>query len=124
MRQRLLRLALSPALVGSLVGATAGTALASSGSPGDDTIIITINDSHAGGSYDQEFEKVYANTTTSGTPVYVYVPVGAVGDATVDSVNPAFDHNPGDEFDPCAENVADDWLMTAEQIQTLGDELS
>ena len=76
MRQRLLRLALSTALVGSFVGATAGTALASSGSPGDDEIVITITDSHAGGSYDQVFEKAYANTTTSGTPVYIYVPDG------------------------------------------------
>ena len=104
MRQRLLRLALSTALVGSFVGATAGTALASSGSPGDATITITINDEHAGGSYDQTFEKVYDNTTTSGTPVYIYVPVGAVGDPTVDSVNPQFDHNPSDEFTPCTDN--------------------
>jgi hypothetical protein len=124
MRQRLLRLALSTALVGSLIGATAGTTLASSGSPGDDQIVITINDSHAGGSYDQTFEKVYANTTTSGTPVYIYVPVGAVGDPTVDSVNPQFDHNPGDEFTPCADNTPAENLMTAEQIESLGDELT
>jgi len=124
MRQRLLRLALSTALVGSLIGATAGTTLASSGSPGDDTIVITINDSHAGGSYDQTFEKVYANTTTGGTPVYIYVPVGAVGDPTVDSVNPQFDHNPGDEFTPCADNTPAENLMTAEQIESLGDELT
>jgi immune inhibitor InhA-like protein len=124
MRQRLLRLALSTALVGSLVGATAGNALASSGSPGDDTITITITDSHAGGSYDQVFEKAYANTTTSGTPVYIYVPEGAVGDATVDSVNPAFDHNPGDEFTPCADKTPEQFLMTAAQIESLGDELT
>ena len=124
MRQRLLRLALSTALVGSFVGATAGTALASSGSPGDATITITINDEHAGGSYDQTFEKVYANTTTTGTPVYIYVPVGAVGDPTVDSVNPQFDHNPGDAFTPCADNTPDEHLMTAEQIESLGDELT
>jgi Immune inhibitor A-like, MAM domain len=124
MRRRLLRLALSTALVGSLVGATAGAALASSGSPGDDQIVITINDSHAGGSYDQVFEKAYANTTTSGTPVYIYVPEGAVGDPTVDSVNPAFDHNPGDEFTPCADNTPAENLMTAEQIEALGDALT
>jgi hypothetical protein len=124
MRQRLLRLALSTALVGSFVGATAGTAMASSGSPGDDTIVITITDSHAGGSYDQVFEKVYANTTTSGTPVYIYVPEGAVDDPTVDSVDPQFDHNTGDEFTPCADNTPDEHLMTAEQIEALGDELT
>ena len=53
-------------------------------------------------------------TTTSGTPVYIYVPVGAVGDPTVDSVNPQFDHNPADEFTPCADNTPDEFLMTAD----------
>ena len=124
MRQRLLRLALSTALVGSFVGATAGTAVASSGSPGDAQITITIIDSHAGGSYDQVFEKAYANTTASGTPVYVYVPVGAVDDGTVDSVNPAFDHNQGDAFTPCADKTSDQFVMTAAQIEALGDELT
>ena len=124
MRQRLLRIALSTALIGSFVGATTGTALASSGSPGDAQITITIIDAHAGGSYDQVFEKAYANTTTSGTPVYVYVPVGAVDDGTVDSVNPAFDHNPGDAFTPCDDKTSDQFVMTAAQIEALGDELT
>ena len=102
MRQRLLRITMAAALAASTIATTAAApaAMASSGSPGDPTITITINDSHAGGSYDQVFERVYANTTTTGTPVYIYVPEGAVGDPTVASVNPQFDHNPGDEFDP------------------------
>ena len=102
---------------------------ASSGSPGDDQITITINDSYAGGSYDEDFEKAYAGQTPDGTDVYVYVPIGALGadgtgDPTVDSVNPAFDPNPGDGIDPCVENAQSDHVMTQDQITALGDELS
>ena len=101
MRQRLLRISMAAALAASAIGTTAApAAMASSGSPGDPTITITINDSHAGGSYDQVFTRAYANETTSGTPVYIYVPVGAVGDPTVDSVNPQFDHNTGRRVHP------------------------
>jgi hypothetical protein len=125
MRQRLLRITMAAALAASAIGTTAApAAMASSGSPGDPTITITINDSHAGGSYDQVFERAYANETTTGTPVYIYVPVGAVDDPTVASVNPQFDHNTGDEFTPCADNTPDEFLMTAEQIESLGDELT
>ena len=124
MKQRWLRAVLAGALGVSLLGAAAPAAMASSGSPGDDTIVITINDSHAGGSYDQVFEKVFAGLTSSGTEVYIYVPVGAVGDPTVDSVDPQFDHNPGDAFEPCADNTPDEFLMTQEQIDALGDELT
>jgi hypothetical protein len=124
MRQRLLRLALSTALVGSFVGATTGVAIASSGSPGDTTITITINDSEAGGSYDQVFERVYANTTTTGTPVYIYVPEGAIEDPSVDSNNPQFDPNPSDEFTPCADNTLEEYTITQDQVDALGDELT
>ncbi len=124
MKQRWLRAVLAGALGVSLLGAAAPAAMASSGSPGDDTIVITINDSHAGGSYDQVFEKVYAGTTTDGTDIYIYVPVGAVGDPTVDSVDPSFDHNLADSFTPCADNTPDEFLMTQEQIDALGDELT
>ncbi|HET9852664.1 MAG TPA: hypothetical protein VFP56_09190, partial [Candidatus Limnocylindrales bacterium] len=113
------------ALVAGLFGTSVPAALAaSSGSPGDQSIVIEINDSEAGGSYDQTFQLVYDNTTTSGTPVYIYVPTGAVGDPTVDSVNPQFDPNPADDFDPCATHSPDDYRMTQAQIDELGDELT
>jgi hypothetical protein len=115
---------MAAALGASVIGTAAPAAMASSGSPGDATIEITINDSHAGGSYDQTFDLAYSNTTTTGTPVYIYVPMGAVGDPTVDSVNPQFDHNPADGFTPCAENTPDENLMTQAQITALGDELT
>ena len=104
MKQRLLRVLMAAALGASTIATAAPAVMASSGSPGDATITITINDSHAGGSYDQVFERVYANTTDTGTPVYIYVPLGAVGDPTVDSVNPQFDHDTTDAFTPCADN--------------------
>ena len=122
MLRRSLRVLLAAALVVSTLGIAAPAAMASSGSPGDPTITITINDSHAGGSYDQVFELAYSNT--EGTDVYIYVPEGAIGDPTVDSVNPQFDHNPADEFDPCADNTTDENLMTQAQIDALGDELA
>jgi hypothetical protein len=123
MLRRSLRVLMVAALVVSTLG-IAAPAIASSGSPGDPTITITINDSHAGGSYDQVFELAYDNTTPTGTPVYIYVPEGAIGDPTVDSVNPQFDHDPTDEFDPCADNTPAENLMTQEQIDALGDELA
>ncbi|HUQ42869.1 MAG TPA: hypothetical protein VM451_00455 [Candidatus Limnocylindria bacterium] len=124
MKHRLLGLLATAALVAGLFGTTAGAALASSGSPGDETIVITINDSEAGGSYDQVFVKVYAGTTDSGTDVYIYVPEGALGGAEgVDSLDPAFDQNPDDDFVPCADNDVEDYLITQAQINALGNEL-
>ena len=123
MLRRPLRVFMAAALVVSTLGIVA-PAMASSGSPGDPEIVITINDSHAGGSYDQVFELAYDGATPTGTPVYIYVPEGAIGDPTVDSVNPQFDHNPTDEFDPCADNTTDENLMTQAQIDALGDELA
>ena len=73
------------------------------GSAGDDFITVPINDSAAGGTYYQPFRQAYAGATPDGTPVYVYVPEGALaGSAGVHSMDPHFDHNPGDEFVPCA----------------------
>jgi Immune inhibitor A-like, MAM domain len=108
----------------ALLGAGTAVALATTGSAGDDVLTVTLNDSHAGGSYDQPFEKVYANTTPAGRPVYIYVPEGGVGDPSVDSLNPAFDHNPSDAFTPCADNAASDYLISQDQIDFLGDELT
>ncbi len=95
------------------------------GEPGDDTMLVHINDSEAGGSYHQTFELVYDEAATDGTPVYIYVPEGALGGAEgVDSLDPAFDHNPNDDFEPCADNSVDDFALTQAQIDLLGDELT
>ena len=100
------------------------------GSAGDDTIVVPVNDSEAGGTYYQPFEKAYAGTTPAtdegpGTPVYVYVPVGALDGVTgVHSLDPAFDHNTDDEFVPCASADPADYVLTQEQIDYLGDQLS
>jgi Immune inhibitor A peptidase M6 len=121
MRQRMLRLALSTALVGSLVGATAGAAFAA---VGDESITVAINDSEAGGTYDVDFELVFDETTVDGTPVYIYVPEGAIADETVDWIDPSFDPNPADEFDPCPSKFEEgEYLVTQAQIDALGNEL-
>ena len=46
------------------------------GEPGDLTMSVHLNDSAAGGSYHQVFERAYAGTTPDGTNVYIYVPRG------------------------------------------------
>jgi hypothetical protein len=100
------------------------------GSAGDPTIVVPINDSAAGGTYYQPFELRYDGATEDGTPVYVYVPVGAI-DAEdnshvedVHSLDPLFDHNPDDDFVPCDQNDPADYALTQAQITYLGDELS
>ena len=117
MKQRLLRLALSTALVGSLVSATAGAALASSGSPGDETIVITINDSHAGGTYDQSSS--WSSTTPRPTehPSTSTSPKAPLEDETVHDNDPSFDPNPDDDFTPCADNTLAEYTITQEQIR-------
>ena len=124
MRQLLLRIAVAAALIGSLVATTASAVVASSGSPGDETIVITVNDSEAGGSYDVTFELVFEDATADGTPVYIYIPEGALADESVDWINPSFDPNPDDEFVPCPSKFQEgDYLVTQEQINALGEEL-
>ena len=124
MRQLLLRIAVATALIGSLVSTTASAVVASSGSPGDETIVITVNDSEAGGSYDVTFELVFEDATADGTPVYIYIPEGALADESVDWINPSFDPNPDDEFVPCPSKFQEgDYLVTQEQINALGEEL-
>jgi hypothetical protein len=116
------------ALTLSTIGAISTTTAAQAdvvGDPGDPTIVVDINDSEAGGTYAQEFERVYAGTTEDGTPVYIYVPEGALDEVEgTASLDPAFDPTPGDAFTPCAENSADDYVLTQEQINLLGDELA
>jgi hypothetical protein len=100
---------------------------ANPGIAGEETITVPINDSAAGGTYYQPFDRAYAGETPEGTPVYVYVPHGALADADptgVHSLDPAFDHDPDDEFVPCADAQASDFSLTQEQIDYLGDELA
>lgn len=112
--------------------ALALTALApvptASAAAGDPTITLPLNDSTAGGTYDQQFTRVYSGSTPDGTPVYIYVPVGTPLDGSaptdVDSLDPAFDHDPTDEFVPCAEHDVADFTLTQAQIDYLGDELA
>jgi len=114
----------------SLFSFSAQPVAAADPSPGDETITIDVGDSHAGGSVELEFEKVYAGTTTDGTDVYIYVPVGALDytgpnpDDPLPGVDPNWDPNPGDEFEPCGDQfAAGDYVITEEQIQLLGDQL-
>jgi hypothetical protein len=98
-----------------------------SGTAGDEFIVVPINDSTAGGTYFQEFQRVYDGATPEGTPVYVYVPVGAIGNTNpvgVHSLDPAFDHNPADDFTPCADAQASDFAITQDQVNYLGDKLA
>jgi Immune inhibitor A peptidase M6 len=100
------------------------TAVAAGPALGDPIITISLNDSYAGGSYLQDFEKAYAGVTKDGTPVYIYVPVGGIGDPSVKGLNPAFNPPGGDPAAvPCADNLASDYLITQAQIDQLGNEL-
>ncbi|MEU1973189.1 hypothetical protein ABZ477_16155 [Microbacterium sp. NPDC019599] len=96
--------------------------------PGDGTITLPINDSAAGGTYDQDFTLAYENATPDGTPVYIYVPEGTPLDGSapegVASMDPAFDHDPTDDFTPCADKDVNDFTITQAQIDALGDELA
>jgi hypothetical protein len=107
------------------LGTTAAAQAHTVGEPGDDTMLVHLNDSEAGGSYHQTFERAYAGETADGTPVYIYVPEGGIGGAEgVTSLDPSFDHNPNDAFTPCADGSVDDYLITQAQIDALGDELA
>ena len=96
--------------------------------PGEPTITVPINDSEAGGTYEQDFTLVYSNTTPDGTPVYIYVPEGTPLDgsapAGVASLDPAFDPTSDDEFVPCADATAAEFTLTQAQIDYLGNTLA
>ena len=96
--------------------------------PGEPTLTLPINDSEAGGTYEQDFTRVYAGTTSDGTPVYIYVPEGTPLDGTaptgVESLDPAFDPTPDDDFAPCADASVDDYTLTQAEIDYLGAQLS
>ena len=108
-----------------VAGLAPAVALAANPSPGDDTIDISVGDDHAGGSYLITFEKAYSNVTTDGTPVYIYVPQGSIGDSTgILGMDPDIDPNPSDEFAPCLDRTAEDYEVTQDEINTLGQELT
>src|SRR6187200_2139445 len=90
--------------IAAVMGAMAfGTGQALAATAGDLTLTVPIDDSESGASYDQQFTRAYSGQTPDGTPVYVYVPEGAFGGvAGVESLDPAFDPDPTDEFVPCA----------------------
>jgi hypothetical protein len=124
-------------LAAALVGATAlavtavawpAQAEAVNDLPGDPSITVPINDSAAGGTYNQVFTRAYANTTPDGTPVYIYVPAGTPLDGSaptgVASLDPQFDHNPSDDFDPCSTATASQFTLTQAQIDYMGDTLA
>jgi hypothetical protein len=96
--------------------------------PGEPTLTLPINDSEAGGTYNQDFTRVYAGETPDGTPVYIYVPAGTPLDGTaptgVQSLDPAYDPTPDDEFVPCATAEVDDFTLTQAQIDYMGAELA
>jgi hypothetical protein len=118
------------ALAASFLAATAAPASADDHEnlPGEGTITLPINDSAAGGTYEQDFTRVYAGETPDGTPVYIYVPEGTPLDGSaptgVASLDPAFDQNTGDEFEPCADASAEDYTITHAQIDYMGDQLA
>jgi hypothetical protein len=99
----------------------------SSGDPGDPQIVLDINDSAAGGTYEETFKRVFAGVAPSGTPVYIYVPsaytVGTVPTG-VRSMDPTVDWNPGDAYTPCATKKAADYVLTQAQIDMLGNQLA
>ena len=115
-------------LLTTVAALPAGAAADPDNLPGDDAITLPINDSAAGGTYDQDFDRAYTGETPDGTPVYIYVPAGTPLDGSapvgVDSLDPTFDHAPDDEFVPCTDLTAEDFTLTQAQIDFLGDELS
>ena len=115
---------LAVALVATL--AFSGQAFAADASPGDPTITVPVGDDIAGGTTNITFEKVYSNTTASGTPVYVYAPVGwnANGGKGVLGLDPQVDPNPNDSLKPCADRDQSEYVITQPQITQLGDALT
>ena len=100
-------------------------------SPGDENITVPVGDDIAGGSIPIDFELVYDNETESGTPVYIYAPVGwdveddsGVAGGGVLGLDPSVDPNPDDDLDPCGDREPADYVITQEQIDQLGDTLT
>ena len=126
MIQRSIRALLGGVFALSALGyAVPATTFAADPTPGDDSFVIDVGDSFAGGTVNVTFVKAYANTTVDGTDVYIYVPEGSIGNENVFGMSPAIDPTPGDGFEPCPSKFEDnDYLITQDQINTLGDELT
>jgi hypothetical protein len=108
-----------------VAGLAPATVMAADPSPGDATIQIEVGDDAAGGSYLLTFERVYSNTTADGTPVYIYIPQGSLGNSTgVLGMDPDVDPNTGDTLAPCLERTASQYTVTQADINTLGDSLT
>ena len=99
-----------------------GTAVAADPVAGDSTITIAVTDD-LGGQPVITFERVYAGVSPSGTPVYVYAPVGWQDPEGVVGIDPNADPDPTDADTPCGGDVAD-YTMTQAQLTSLGDELA
>jgi hypothetical protein len=109
----------------SLFTVSAPAAMAATLTPGDPTFTINVGDSAAGGEVNVTFEMAYENVTADGTPVYIYVPEGSIGNEDVFGMSPALDPTPGDEFEPCPSKFdPGDYLITQVQIDLLGDKLT
>lgn len=120
-----LPLLLALTMIAALAPATASAADEVGGVAGDPTLTLDVGDSAAGGEVLLTFEQAYTNVTVDGTPVYVYVPQGSIGNEDIFGMSPAIDPDPTDEFEPCASKFeAGDYLVTQDQINTLGDELT
>jgi hypothetical protein len=109
------------AVAASLLFASAANAQTA----GDPTLTLKVGDDAAGNGPTLTFERAYQGTTANGTPIYVYVPQGALGanGTTVHGNDPTWDPTPGDEFTPCAENDRADYAIKQTQVDTLGGEL-
>ena len=128
------RRAIGAAMTGAVAIALVATSVAPAQAddhlnlPGEPTLTLPINDSEAGGTYEQDFTQAYAGVTPDGTPVYIYVPEGTPLDGSaptgVASLDPAFDPTPGDEFVPCADSSVEDYTITQAQIDYMGDQLA
>src|SRR3954468_18450704 len=99
-----------------------------SGKAGDTTIVVPINDSTAGGTYLQTFVRAYAGQTPDGkTPVYVYVPQGALDNPNphgVQSLDPQYDPTPGDGVTPCGDAKATDFAIASQELTYRGKTLA
>ena len=97
--RRILNAALCGVLGAALLALTPPASAAPLNVPGEPTLTLPINDSEAGGTYDQDFIRVYAGATPDGTPVYIYVPAGTPLDGSaptgVASLDPTYRPNAG-----------------------------
>ena len=95
------------------------------GHAGDLLLTFDVGDSYAGGEVLLQFERAYAGATPTGTPVYVYVPVGSIENEDAVGMSPNWDPTPGDGIDPCGDRFdVGDYTITQAQIDNLGDKLA